>query len=582
MTSIFEIDSNIFCFDNNVLPSKQDYLDIGNYPLFLQDNTMIEEFSISDPSKRNGNFQNNNSIRSSISYECDNKSLCTETVPDTQLQPIDHYFPEQDELQGYTLVEKIGEGAFAKVFRATPNKNGHKSYLLQNYNEVAIKVARKDTFNNYVHGSGGGDGYGIINKNNNNAKMGRYCPKHRRYDYHRHTHMEKYTKGRKSKQLKNTTTTWEDIQTEVLIHKLVSTGCPYIVDFIDFQESHSYYYIVLEKVNGGEVFDQLLKYTYFSEDLTRHIIYQLALAVKHLHQIGVVHRDIKLENILFEPIDYIPSKTQYYRKSDNRDTKLDEGKFIKGKGGAGIGFIKLTDFGLSKKITMNKGTATPCGTLGYTAPEVFTENNYSTKVDIWGIGCVLYTLLCGFPPFYEKDTDKLRRNICEGNFTFLKPWWDEISLDAKKLVTKLLEIDPDKRYDIDDLLNDSWLNNYDCDKKRSKLKIFNISIERGKKDPLYAEKKSVHSTFSKNNNNNNSGVQRSREEDSNTASATRFNIKPKHLLKSKLQKEKFIIPNPKQYLKLDLNSSTIFKRRRNKSVELRKGTQSMNTYTTRK
>lgn len=556
----FDMDSDAFYFDNDILISTHNPVGIGDYPPLLQNNIIENMNHINEESMINQNNQTTDSLLynstqpSIILPEGDYNSLSARAVPDTESQPKDHFL-EQDELQGYTLIEKIGEGAFAKVFRAIPNKYGHKSCLLKNYSEVAIKVARKEMFFN----------------NNNNDDISRsynrtkcYCPEHHRYHHHRHKHLEKYADASKSRQLR--TTTWEDIQREVLIHKTVSSECPHIVSFIDFQESYSYYYIVMEKVNGGDVFNQLLKYTYFSEDLTRHIVYQLAIAVKHLHQVGVAHRDIKLENILFESIDYIPSKKPYYRKSDNKTTKIDEGEFIKGKGGAGIGCIKLTDFGLSKKINMNS-TATPCGTLGYTAPEVLTKDHYSTKVDIWGIGCVLYTLLCGFPPFYEEDSDKLKRNICEGKYTFLEPWWDEISSAAKVLVSKLLETDPNKRYDIDDLLNDPWLNNYDCNKKKSKS--FDIVLERGRKSTLFDDKISIveksnllHSAFSKSND-----IQRTRQDNTNTELATRFITKPKQSIQSKLQRAIFITPNPNPNpnFKLDLNSSTIFTRRRRKN-----------------
>lgn len=587
MTPKFIIDDDTFYFDDDILVSTYNSVGVKNYPPLLQNNTMETKLSFMDNMNEGSSIVQDNQTTDNLLYnssqpsiilpEDDYKSSHTEMIPDTKFQPK-NYFPEQDELQDYTLIEKIGEGAFANVFRAIPDKYGHKSYLLKNYSEVAIKVTRKEVLSNNNINNEISCGY--------KTRVRRYCPEHRRYHHHRHKHMEKFTEAKKSRRLK--TTTLEDIQTEVLIQKTVSPGCPHIVDFIDFQESYSYYYIVLEKVNGGEVFNQLLKYTYFSEDLTRHIIYQLAIAVKHLHQLGVVHRDIKLENILYESIDYIPSKIPCYRKSDNKATKMDEGEFIKGKGGAGIGCIKLTDFGLSKKIIMNS-TTTPCGTLGYTAPEVLTKDHYSTKVDIWGIGCVLYTLLCGFAPFYEEDADELKRKICKGKYTFLEPWWDEISSGAKRLVSKLLETDPNKRYDIDNLLNDPWLTNYDCDKgeSRSKPKSCNTVIERNRKSTLYDDKISVaeksnllHSAFSKSNE-----IQKSRQDNINTDLVTGFIIKPNQLIQSKLQREMFITPNANANtnpnLKLDLNSSTIFKRRRNKILSIKEKFNPWSKYTQR-
>lgn len=82
------------------------------------------------------------------------------------------------------------------------------------------------------------------------------------------------------------------------------------------------------------------------------------------------------------------------------EEKEDEGEFTPGVGGGGIGRVALADFGLSK-IVWNEDTMTPCGTVGYTAPEIVKDERYSKAVDMWALGCVLYTLLCGFPPFYD-------------------------------------------------------------------------------------------------------------------------------------------------------------------------------------
>ncbi|GAV54472.1 hypothetical protein ZYGR_0AM00100 [Zygosaccharomyces rouxii] len=324
-------------------------------------------------------------------------------------------FPEQAEIDGYTLVNKIGEGAFSTVFRGVVCKGSGKAFLANNFKNLAIKVIRKQDIPD--------------------------------------SSVTKKDAGK--------TSTRAQVLKEVTIHKLAASGCPEIVQFIDFQETENYYFIVQEFLSGGEIFGEIVKYTYFSEDLSRHIIRQLALAVKHLHNVGVVHRDIKPENLLFEPIDFVPSKKIKLRKSDDPSTKKDEGIFRPGLGGGGIGSVKLADFGLSKQIYQTK-TKTPCGTVGYTAPEVVKDEKYSTKVDMWGIGCVLYTILCGFPPFYDEKIDTLTEKISRGEYVFLRPWWDEISDGAKTAVKRLLEVDPVKRYDIDEFLNDSWLNTFDC------------------------------------------------------------------------------------------------------------------------
>ncbi|ANZ74877.1 BA75_02227T0 [Komagataella pastoris] len=234
-----------------------------------------------------------------------------------------------------------------------------------------------------------------------------------------------------------------------------------LYEYINNEDS-SYCYLILELVRGGEIFNQIIKYTYLSEDVSRHIITQLAQAVNYLHQeIGIIHRDLKPENLLFEPIPYIqssPEEVRAHKRESDDAKKVDEGKFTEGSGGAEIGVIKVCDFGLSKYLlTGSSKTKTPCGTIGYTAPEIIRDEFYSYKIDIWAIGCILYTCLCGFPPFYDNDPAVLSKKISENDYCFLSPWWDEISNEAKDLVSNLLTLDPETRFSLDELLSHPWI-----------------------------------------------------------------------------------------------------------------------------
>lgn len=165
--------------------------------------------------------------------------------------------------------------------------------------------------------------------------------------------------------------------------------------------------------------------------------------------------DIKPENLLFYPIPFVPTKNPKPKHPDDED-KADEGEFVKGQGAGGIGTIKIADFGLSKVI-WDSQTMTPCGTVGYTAPEIVKDERYSKSVDMWALGCVLYTLLCGFPPFYDESIQVLTEKVARGQYTFLSPWWDDISKSAQDLVSHLLTVDPEKRYDIKQFLNHPWI-----------------------------------------------------------------------------------------------------------------------------
>lgn len=314
--------------------------------------------------------------------------------------------PRYPGLERWSLVEKMGDGAFSNVYRARDSQGV--------YNEVAIKVVRKFEMNST-------QGDKVL-----------------------HPDFKKTPKGVER----------ANILKEVQIMRQLDH--PNIVKLVEFSEARQYYYIVLELCPGGELFHQIVRLTYFSEDLSRHVIVQVAKALQYMHEeAGVVHRDIKPENLLFYPTPFVPTRNPKPRGPDDED-KADEGEFIKGVGSGGIGLIKVADFGLSKVI-WDSQTMTPCGTVGYTAPEIVKDERYSKSVDMWALGCVLYTLLCGFPPFYDESIQVLTEKVAKGQYTFLSPWWDDISKSAQDLVSHLLTVDPDKRYDINQFLEHPWI-----------------------------------------------------------------------------------------------------------------------------
>ncbi|WWC89495.1 uncharacterized protein L201_004419 [Kwoniella dendrophila CBS 6074] len=313
--------------------------------------------------------------------------------------------PVYEGLEAYTLIEKMGDGAFSNVYKAVEKKTGRK---------VAVKVVRKYELNHSQNGN-----------------------KHLNANFKKRPRV----------------TERANILKEVQIMRGVDH--PGIVKLLGFFESDEHYFLVLELMEGGELFHQIVKLTYFSETLSRHVILQVAEGIRYLHEErGVVHRDIKPENLLFERIPIIPSRTPVQRPYD--EEKEDEGEFRAGIGGGGIGRVKIADFGLSK-IVWDEQTMTPCGTVGYTAPEIVKDERYSKSVDMWALGCVLYTLLCGFPPFYDESINVLTEKVARGYYTFLSPWWDDISTSAKDLITHLLCVDPAQRYTIDEFLAHPWI-----------------------------------------------------------------------------------------------------------------------------
>ncbi|KAF7721655.1 hypothetical protein EC973_004331 [Apophysomyces ossiformis] len=265
---------------------------------------------------------------------------------------------------------------------------------------------------------------------------------------------------------------------------------PSIVQLKNFIETKEYYFLVLELCEGGELFHQIVRLTYFSEDLARHCVRHVAEGIRYLHEEkGVVHRDIKPENLLFEPIPFMKRKTPLPPQQPYDEPKEDEGEFVEGLGGGGIGQVKLADFGLSK-VVWDSHTMTPCGTVGYTAPEIVKDERYSKSVDMWALGCVLYTLLSGFPPFYDESIKDLTEKVAQGHYTFLSPWWDNISEEAKDLVSHLLCVDPEERYTIDQFLKHPWMlkkKSPDIDKENIPVDEISENVSDTSKERVLSE-----------------------------------------------------------------------------------------------
>ena len=207
----------------------------------------------------------------------------------------------------------------------------------------------------------------------------------------------------------------EKVKDEIDIMRRVSH--PNCIQFVDMFDAKDKLYIVMELVNGGELFDRIIEKTHFSESEAAHCFNQIIGAVKYLHEIGIVHRDIKPENILYAtPAEDSP--------------------------------VKLVDFGLGKIIDVHGKSdkvshmKTVCGTPSYLAPEIIQRHGYGKECDIWSSGVILYILLCGLPPFDQgAPIPALFNAILHARYSFPSPYWDDVSGDAKDLVKKMLVVD---------------------------------------------------------------------------------------------------------------------------------------------
>jgi len=231
-----------------------------------------------------------------------------------------------------------------------------------------------------------------------------------------------------------------------------------IIQLIDYFEEDDKFYLIFEKASG-HLLDLILEKKSFAESQAATIIQKLAKALKYLHSKGIAHRDLKPENVLI---------------FDQED-------------------VKLCDFDLCSPV---QGTVTtprlqsPVGSPDYMAPEVvdlfLNEDNimydlldededitYDKRCDLWSLGVIAYTLLCGYLPFkgncgrdcgWSEGNEEcyqcqqgLYQNIKSANFVFLHSHWMDISNDAKDLILRLLRVNPDERIEAADVLDHPWI-----------------------------------------------------------------------------------------------------------------------------
>jgi calcium/calmodulin-dependent protein kinase I len=219
---------------------------------------------------------------------------------------------------------------------------------------------------------------------------------------------------------------------------LASLNHPHIVPIIDFFDEKDCYFIVMELMSGGDLFDRIGEKKTYSEADARDLIVKMLKAVAYCHIRKIAHCDMKPKNLLL--------------MSDDNDS-----------------FIKLADFGFAARVHETKSLTKQCGTPFFVAPEILLRKGYDQQSDMWSVGCIIFLLLSGNLPFMGRSQKELFRKIVAGKFDFDPKDWTGVSDDAKDLVRRLIVLDPDQRMTASEAVRHRWLK-----ASRDRLNLINL------------------------------------------------------------------------------------------------------------
>ncbi|KAK6406712.1 Serine/threonine-protein kinase [Elasticomyces elasticus] len=195
---------------------------------------------------------------------------------------------------------------------------------------------------------------------------------------------------------------------------------PHICGMKDVLRTNYHWYMLFEYVNGGQMLDYIISHGRLKEKQARKFGRQISSALDYCHRNSIVHRDLKIENILI---------------SKNGD-------------------IKIIDFGLSNLFSPKGYLKTFCGSLYFAAPELLMAKEYrGPEVDVWSFGIVLYVLVCGKVPFDDQSMPQLHAKIKRGGVEY-PPW---LSPECRGLIARMLNTNPQERATLAEIMQHPWM-----------------------------------------------------------------------------------------------------------------------------
>ncbi|KAL7926888.1 hypothetical protein ACQKWADRAFT_92236 [Trichoderma austrokoningii] len=239
---------------------------------------------------------------------------------------------------------------------------------------------------------------------------------------------------------------------------------PNIVRLIDMVETDRYIGIILEYASGGELFDYILNHRYLKDNSARRLFSQLVSGVGYLHKKGIVHRDLKLENLLLDrnrniiitDFGFANTFDSHDELTEEEELNLSDRDFVKR-----LGLDKVKTNGMRKGDLMQTSCGSPC----YAAPELVVSDSLYTgrKVDVWSCGVILYAMLAGYLPFDDDPANPegdninlLYKYIVTTPLTFP----EYVTPHARDLLRRILVPNPRKRADLFEVARHSWLSEY--------------------------------------------------------------------------------------------------------------------------
>ena len=249
--------------------------------------------------------------------------------------------------------------------------------------------------------------------------------------------------------VKNKENEIDELELKNEINILKKLDHPNILKIIEFYSSEHSYYIITDYCANGELYDQI-KYKY-NENQLAVLFYQVLSGIAYLHTNNIVHRDLKLENILITEIE--------------TNKKTNDRYF----------WIKIIDFGTAKFFDKNKKEKSVVGSSYYIAPEVL-KKSYNEKCDTWSIGVILYMLIVGRAPFDGSDDEEIINNIKKGKYNSQHKKLLESSEEVQDLVKNLLQIDVKKRFSAIEALKHPWFKKFKAKSLYSNIEDDQIKI----------------------------------------------------------------------------------------------------------